>query len=289
MKPELIADYRCQIGENPLWHPLERCLYWTDITGGKLFRYDPATGKHEQCYQGALVGGFTIQSDGALLLFMEHGSIATWRNSHIEYIVEEIPAERDNRFNDVIADPCGRVFCGTVSMPPGSQPGRLYRLDTDGKLDIVLEDIGISNGLGFTPDRRGFYYTDSLARTIYLFDYEVETGSLSNQRVWLRTPDGAGEPDGLTVDADGYVWSARWDDSALYRYTPEGVEERRIEFPAKKVSSVAFGGDDLTDLYVTTALLDKDKSTEGQGAGALFRVKPGIRGLPEFLSQVMII
>ena len=241
MKPELIADYRCQIGENPLWHPLERCLYWTDITGGKLFRYDPAAGKHEQCYQGTLVGGFTIQSDGTLLI------------------------------------------------PPGSQPGRLYRLDTDGKLDFVLEDIGISNGLGFTVDRLGFYCTDSLARTIYLFDYEAETGSLSNQPVWLRTPDGAGESDGLTVDADGYVLSARWADSALYRYTPEGVEERRIEFPAKKVSSVAFGGDDLTDLYVTTALLDKDKSTEGQGAGALFRLRPGIHGLPEYFSNAMII
>jgi len=286
IQPELIADYHCHIGENPLWHPLERRLYWTDITRGRLFRYDPATGKHEQCYSGPPVGGFTVQADGTLLLFMARGAIAQWRDGHLNYIVEEIADERESRFNDVIADPAGRVFCGT--MPTPTRLGRLYRLDLDGGIHLVLEGIGTSNGMGFTLDRRQMYYTDSEARCIYLFDYEERTGALTNQRVWLHTPEGAGLPDGMTVDAQGHVWSARWDDSALYRYTPEGVEEQRIEFPARKVSSVAFGGDDLSDLYITTALTDGTKAQEGAGAGALFRIRPGIRGVPEFFSRVRI-
>jgi D-xylonolactonase len=286
IQPELIADYQCQIGENPLWHPLERRLYWTDVNGGRLFRYDPVTGKHEQCYSGPPVGGFTVQADGTLLLFMARGAIAQWRDGHLKYLVEEISDERESRFNDVIADPAGRVFCGT--MPTPTRPGRLYRLDLDGGLHLLLEGIGISNGMGFTLDRRQMYYTDSQARCIYLFDYDEKTGALTNQRVWLHTPEGAGLPDGMTVDAQGHVWSARWDDSALYRYTPDGVEELRIEFPARKVASVAFGGDDLSDLYITTALMDGTKAEEGDGAGALFRLRLGIRGMPEFFSRIRI-
>jgi sugar lactone lactonase YvrE len=286
IQPELIADYQCHIGENPLWHPLEQRLYWTDITRGKLFRYDPKTGKHEQCYSGPPVGGFTVQADGTLLLFMARGAIAEWRDGHLHYIIEEISDERESRFNDVISDPVGRVFCGT--MPTRTRPGRLYRLDRDGVLHLLLEGIGVSNGMGFTLDRRRMYYTDSAACSIYLFDYYEETGALTNQRVWLHTPEGAGVPDGMTVDAEGYVWSARWDGSALYRYKPDGFEERRIEFPAKKVASVAFGGKDLSDLYITTALTDGTKAEEGAGAGALFRLRLGIRGLPEFFSRVRI-
>ena len=142
--------------------------------------------------------------------------------------------------------------------------------------------------MGFTPDGRGMYYTDSLARNIYLFDYDVESGELSNQRVFVETPEGEGfGPDGMTVDAEGCVWSAIWDASSLVRYTPDGVEERRFRFPAKKVSSVTFGGGDYTDLYVTSAGGD-DRAAEGDGAGALFRLSPGVQGVPEFRSRVGI-
>jgi D-xylonolactonase len=130
------------------------------------------------------------------------------------------------------------------------------------------------------------YYTDSVARSIYLFDYDEKTGALTDQRLWLQTPEGGGSPDGMTVDAQGYIWSARWDDSALYRYTPD-VGSGVLSFP-RKVSSVTFGGDDLSDLYITTALTDGTKAEEGAGAGALFRLRLGIRGLPEFFSRVRI-
>jgi D-xylonolactonase len=120
---------------------------------------------------------------------------------------------------------------------------------------------------------------------IYLFDYDQETGSISNQQVFVTTPKNEGVPDGMTVDAEGYIWSARWDGNCLVRFDPSGKEERRIEFPAKKVSSLTFGGDDLTDIYVTTAGGD-NKPEEGAGAGALFRLNLGIQGAAEFSSQI---
>ena len=283
MTPELIADYECVIGEGPLWHPGEKCVYWTDIPMGRMFRYNPATGAHEQFYDGEVVGGFTIQEDGSLLLFMAKGAIAIWRDGRLEYVYEEIPSERETRFNDVIADPAGRVFCGTMST--AARPARLFRLDVDPQLTELLDDVDISNGMGFTPDRKQMYYTDSPTREIYLFDYNQDTGGITNKRVFVRTPEGEGVPDGMTVDAEGYVWSARWDGSCLVRYSPDGREDRRIEFPAKKVSSVIFGGEDYTDMYVTTAGGD-NKVDEGYGAGALFRINLGIRGVPEFLSRI---
>jgi sugar lactone lactonase YvrE len=284
MQPELIVDCQCHTGENPLWHPVERRLYWTDIPHGELYRLDPDSGKWERCYRGEPVGGFTLQADGALLLFMARGAIARWQNGRLDFLRRETDGEQDSRFNDVIADPRGRVFCGTMSTP--EHKGRLYRLEADGSLLVILEGLGIPNGMGFTPDRKRMYVTDSTARRIYLFEYDEESGTLVNQRIWLEIPENGGEPDGLTVDSQGFVWSARWNGSALYRYTPDAVEAGRIEFPAKKVSSVSFGGGDYEDLFITTAITDGTRSSEGAGAGALFRIRPGVRGVAEFVSKV---
>jgi D-xylonolactonase len=285
LTPELLADYRCVVGEGPLWHPDEQRLYWIDIPTGRIFRYEHASGTHEQCYGGEVVGGFTIQADGALLLFMARGAVKIWREGELTTVIDEIPGERESRFNDVIADPAGRVFCGT--MPTENQLGRLYRLDTDGTLTVLLDGIGVSNGMGFTRDRERMYFTDSAKREIYLFDYDQATGALTDQRVFVQTPEGEGIPDGMTVDAEGCVWSARWDGRCLVRYAPDGTEVLRINFPAKKVSSVTFGGTDYTDIYVTTAGGDR-KAQEGPGAGALFHLNLGIRGVPEFPSRISL-
>ena len=283
MDPEMVADYACQTGEGPLWHPDEKRLYWVDIPNGKMFRYDPATGAHEQCYEGEPIGGFTLQADGALLLFMARGAVQTWRDGTMETVIPEIADERESRFNDVIAAPDGGVFCGT--MPTPDRPGRLYRLDTDGTIVKLLDGIGCSNGMGFTPDRKGMYYTDSPAHEIYLFDYEQDSGAIGNQRVFARVPEDGGFPDGMTVDAEGHVWSARWDGGCLVRYSPEGEEQRRVLFPVGKVSCITFGCDGYTDAFVTTAG-GNDKASEGAAAGALFRVQLGVSGVPEFRSRV---
>jgi D-xylonolactonase len=284
-QPELIADYACETGEGPLWHEREQRIYWCDIPRGRLFRYEPKSGQHEMCFEGDPVGGFTVQHDGALLLFMARGAVREWRNGTLTTLMDEIPEERGTRFNDVIADPAGRVFGGTMGTP--QRKGKQYRLDTDGSLHVVIDEVGTPNGMGFTRDRKQMYFTDTRDHTIYKFDYDEHTGAISNRRVFVETEPGQGGPDGMTVDADGFIWSARWDGSCLVRYDPDGKEERRIAFPAKKVSSVAFGGADYTDMYVTTAG-GHIKETDGQGAGALYRLNLGIQGLPEFLSRVPV-
>ena len=150
-------------------------------------------------------------------------------------------------------------------MPTENRPATLYRLDTDGSITTVLDNVGLSNGMGFTPDRTRMYYTDSVARKIYLFDYDLETGDITNQRVFVET-EGEGVPDGMTVDADGYVWSASAGGSALNRYTPDGAKDLSVAFPAKMVSSCAFGGRDMDELYVTT-IGGNDRAEQGPGAG----------------------
>lgn len=283
--PRMVADYACVVGENPLWHATEQCLYWTDIDTGRLFRLDPATGQHECFYQGEKTGGFTFQRAGGLLLFQARGAIRLWRDGSLTTLIDEIAAERYTRFNDVIADPAGRVFCGT--MPSGQEPGRLYRLDTDGTIRVVLDGIGCSNGMGFSPDRKVFYYTDTHARAIYSFDYDSATGEISGQQVFARVPTGAGEggPDGMTVDASGRVWSARWGGGRVVRYTPGGDVDAEVAVPAPKVSSLAFGGADLRDMYITTAGGDR-RAEDGPGAGALYVWRANEPGQPELYSDV---
>jgi D-xylonolactonase len=263
---------------------MERRLYWTDIPNGRLYRLDPVTGEWEICYRGDPVGGFTVQADGALLLFMARGAVGRWQNGALDILVRETAGEEDGRFNDVIADPRGRVFAGTMSTP--KHKGRLYRMDTDGSLHVILEGMGTPNGMGFTADRKRMYVTDSRTRRIRLFDYDEDTGNLSTPRLWLETPAGDGAPDGLTVDSQGYVWSARWNGSAVYRYSPDGLESERIDLPARKVSCITFGGESYDELFLTTALAGGSRESEGAGAGALFRGKGGIRGVPEFASRV---
>ena len=290
MGPEVVVDLECPLGEGPLWHPIERRLYWLEYVRGHIYRYDPASGSHEKIYEGRRVAGFTFQADGGLLLFMDGPSVATWRDGELAYIIEDLPGEPEMHFNEALADPRGRVFSGTV---PDDQSrmtekvGKLYRLDLDGTVTAVADGIGISNGLGFTPDGRRMYYTDSSERVIYLFDYDVESGDISNRREFVRTSPDGGFPDGMTVDAEGYVWSARWDEWSLYRHAPDGTVERRIRFPARKVSSVTFGGKDYSDIYVTTAGGDH-RNGEGIRAGALFRLNVGIRGRPEHFSRVLL-
>ena len=286
MEPELIADYACETGEGPMWHPGEERVYWVDIPKGRLFRYTPATGQHEICFESdEALGGFTIQEDGSLLLFMQRGAVRRWHEGELTTLIESLPGEETSRFNDVIADPQGRVFCGT--MPIATRRGRLYRLDTNGSIRPVVEDIGCSNGIGFTADRKLMYYTDSTDLVIYAYDYDEATGEMSNQRVFVKIPEGEGVPDGMTVDAEGHVWSARWDGSCLVRYAPNGSEVQRITFPAQKVSSCSFGGPDYRDLYVTTAG-GGNKASEGAGAGALFVLRGVGQGVPEFMSRVQI-
>ena len=291
MDYEIVADHPCLLGEGPLWNGAEQKLYWTDIFDGKLFAFDPATGENRQIYAGEQVGGFTFQAAGGLLLFGERGSIRQFDGETTKDLVSELPEERLTRFNDVVADPMGRVFAGTIPVP--GQAARLYRMDLDGSLRVVANDIGLSNGLAFSPDQTKMYYSDSgsaiIRSCIYVFDYDRATGELSNRQVFQAPGSPDDIPDGLTVDAQGYIWSARHCQGCVIRFAPDGREDYRITVPAKLVTSCTFGGEDLGDLYITSAGGEhRGEPAYGAWAGALFRVRPGVKGLPERLSRVKL-
>ena len=282
---ELVVDNPSRTGEGPLWDERARLLYWVDIPAGRLFAFDPAQSRNTLVHQhDGSIGGYTLQEDGSLLLFGDRGRIVRLKDGKTEVVIDEIPAEVEGRFNDVIADPGGRVFCGT--MPAGNGLARLYRLDPDGSLALVFEDIGLSNGMGFSPDRSVLYHTDTGNRRIYRMDYDAATGEVRNREVLIETPAEAGAPDGMTVDHEGTIWSARWDGNALYRYDPQGQLLGKVPFPVRKVSSIAFGGEDLGTAYVTTAGGENRGEVEGDKAGSLFRVDLGVRGRAPFRSRI---
>lgn len=289
MDIESVADYACRCGEGPLWHPAERRVYWVDIPAGRLFRLDPATGAHEAVYHDRPIGGFTLQADGALLLFRDRGNVAVWRDGRVRHtVIDAVPELAATRFNDVCADPEGGVFCGTMSAPGLS--GRLYRLDPGGQLTLLGDGYGTPNGMGFSPDGRTLYFNDSgTSRPVtYAFDYDRATGALANRRVFrdaLASGD-PGKPDGLAVDAAGCVWTGRWDGSALLRFTPDGARAESIPFPVRKISSLCFAGDDLRDIYATSAGGDH-RDTDGARAGTLFRLRGAdAPGLPRNVSRI---
>ncbi|MFB6121387.1 MAG: SMP-30/gluconolactonase/LRE family protein [Halobacteriaceae archaeon] len=281
------ADYGTETGEGVLWHPDEEVVYWLDIPNGRIFRYDPETGDHERVHEDdRRIGGFTIQADGDLLLFMDDGEVQLWNEEDGlgDVILSGIPEEEGSRFNDVIAGPEGRVYAGT--MAEGGSRGRLYRFETDGTFDVLIEGVATANGMGFSPDNNRFYFTETNAETVWAFDFVRETGDLRNRRPFVTTVGGPGKPDGLTVDEDGYVWSARWNGHSVVRFAPDGSEDARVRFPARKVASVAFGGEDYGTAFAPTATAGYSRDVEGEGAGALFSFTPAVNGLPEFRSRI---
>ncbi len=230
--PSVLVNCHHHNAENPLWHPHHKLVYWTDIPNGRLFRYDPQKEGYEQIYLGESVGGFTIQQDGSLLLFKTHGTIEIWDKGDTRTVVEGIAAVKGTRFNDAIADPEGRVFSGT--MATDNKTGRLYRIDPDGSVHDLLQGLLVPNGMGFSGDYQYFYLTDSDQRTIFRFDYDRASGNLSNQQAFINTPEDDGVPDGMTVDSEDHIWSARWDGGCVCRYSPNGEEVLRIRIANAK-------------------------------------------------------
>jgi len=280
--PEIVSHQNCTVGEGPLWHPDEGRLYWVDNIGRALYRYDPETDETKQLVESDLVAAFTIQADGSLLLFMDEGRVEWWDHGDRRTVVDGIDQEDGMRFNDVIADPEGRVFAGTMDDDDQSA-GRLYRLDTDGSITEVFERVELSNGLGFTPDRDALYLTETNTNRIYEFEYDRSTGELGNRTIFSERSD-PGMYDGLTVDAEGTVWSALWDHGALVAHEPDGTVRRAVELPTHNITSLTFGGPDYKDVYVTSAAWGSDE--EDEAAGALFRLDLGVPGVPEFRSDV---
>jgi D-xylono/L-arabinono-1,4-lactonase len=285
---ELVAPLVCQIGENPLWHSDSKQLFFLDIPAGEVHAFDPSTSALTLHSRTRISGGFTIQQDGSLLLFQD-GRVSLLKLDGTLREVGSGLCPRNDRFNDVIADPEGRVFAGAMG-----RNGRLLRFDLDGSVTEMFDGCGIPNGMGFTPDLQGMYFTDSVPRKIYYFDYDRRSGSLTNRRIFAEIPREEGAPDGMSVDEEGYVWTAIWFGGRLKRYAPDGSLEREVMLPVTQTSSLTFGGADLTDIYVTTAATDEADSLAPPGydktaarGGGLYRVRvQGIRGRLPFRSRL---
>lgn len=277
-KAELRVDCRCRLGEGVLWNASESRVYWVDIEAGRLYRWDLA-GKPEHFDLAAKLGGFVFADDGSILLFGEDGLVRRWSGGKPE-VVAQAPGEVGGRFNDVSATPSGEVLCGT--MPFGDQQGTLYLLDTGGTLTPILRNVGCSNGIGFSPDRQWVYFTDTRTRTIYRSPLEAPfLPTTFRPEPFVVVPDGVGGPDGLCVDAEGGIWSARWGGNCVVRYAPTGEEDYRVELPVPQVTSCAFGGSDLKTLFITSASYDGPPI-----AGGLFSVELPFAGQPEPLARV---
>ena len=189
----------------------------------------------------------------------------------------------DNRFNDGKVDRQGRFWAGTLNDAEKQPLGSLYRLDADGTVTLMQDGAVVSNGIGWSPDDRTLYFTDSVIRTIWAFDFDPAAGAIANRRIFAEVPDGTGYPDGLTVDSEGFVWSAVWDGWRIVRYDPSGRIDREVVMPVQRPTSCMLGGPDLKTLYVTSASIHLDAGALERGplAGGLFALEADVPGLPE--------
>jgi sugar lactone lactonase YvrE len=269
------------LGEGPTWDVGTGSLVWIDILGSAVHRFHPGPGTDEVIPVPQHVGAAKPRTNGGLVLNLRDGiGLLDADGTDPRWLVYW--AREGMRGNDAAVDPVGRLWAGTMryDMAPGG--GFLARVEPGGRARVVLPNVTVSNGIGWSPDERRMYYVDSPTHRIDVFDYDVATGDVTDRRPLVEITDTDGVPDGLCVDADGCVWVAVHGASQVRRYTPEGVLDRTIDVPAKQVTACCFGGDDLADLYVTTS---REGFTEADAAaqplaGCLF-VATGIgSGMP---------
>jgi D-xylono/L-arabinono-1,4-lactonase len=278
----LLVPSHCQLGEGPFWDEVRRTLFWTDIDAGELHAWHQPTGKVRRVYKGDPVGGFTLEADGALALFRVK-DIARFEPDTGSLKSRPFADAGMKRFNDVTADFHGRVFAGTIGRDDAS--GGLHRLDPDGSSRLLFRGTGVANGMGFSPDGGTFYWTCSTTGRIFAFDYEPSTGELTRRRVFYACSEGEGAPDGLCVDREGTLWSARWGGSCVARHDPASSRiVETVSLPAPCVTSCCFGGPDGGTLFITTARQsEKDPASP---AGGVFSVVTPTVGQPSRRSRL---
>jgi sugar lactone lactonase YvrE len=280
---EPVLDAHADLGEGPSWDSATGRLIWVDITAEVVHRFDPDSGRDERFVIGQPAGAAVPTTDGRLALAVSDGfAFLDPVTGLIERIADVDRDVEGTMMNDGKCDPAGRLWAGTKDAA-GSRPiGSLYRLGPDRRPVRMLTGLTVSNGLGWSPDRTTMYFIDSPTQRIDVFDFDLADGEISSRRTLVDIPKEWGLPDGMTVDGDGFLWVAFWSGSAVRRFDPDGEVVSTVEFPVSQVTSCAFGGDDLSDLYVTTARdsLSEAQLAEQPLAGALFRLRPGVRGQP---------
>jgi len=249
-------------------------LYWTDIPAHRVHRL-AGDGTHTEWDAGQPVGAIVPRAGGGLALAARDGFLAmdpgTGSLSMLAGVEPDIPG---NRMNDGACDRAGRFFAGTMAEDESPGAGALYLLTADHQVTRLVAGVGISNGIGWSPDDRRMYYIDSLTYRVDLFDYDPGTGAIGNRRTFASLGAGQVMPDGLAVDSEGSVWVALWGGSEIRRYAPDGRLTLSVDVPAANVTSCAFGGPGLRTLYLTTA------AGPGRSGGALFACQVPAAGLP---------
>jgi sugar lactone lactonase YvrE len=280
---KLLVDAHAEVGEGPSWDARENVLWWVDITGNLVHRYDPATGTDTTIDVGRAVGAAVPRASGGLALAVEEGFAVLDPKTGKTELIAEVEADRpENRMNDAKCDTSGRMWAGTMAYDDSPGAGAFYRLDPDRAVTTILKGVTCSNGTAWSPDDTLMYYIDSGRQQVDVFDYDRSTGGVSNRRKLIDIPSSAGVPDGMTVDAEGHLWVALWGGGAIRRYSPDGKLVKVLAMPVTQPTSMAFAGPDLTDLYITSATegLSDEARQKDPHAGALFRHRPGVKGLP---------
>lgn len=272
------------LGEGPMWHVTEQALYWIDIVQHLLHRLDPKQNTHHVWTMPDVIGSVVPRAAGGVVVTVGHRVLAVdIPSGHMHEIAQIAPWSQSMRMNDGKCDALGRFWIGVADARDVDKPvGGLYRLDSNGQITQMEKEITISNGLGWSPDHRKFYYTDGLRYRIYQYDFDLATGTISNRSVFLQLDKSPIEPDGLTVDEEGYIWQAQWNSGKIFRYSPQGHLDRTIEIPVQRPTSCIFGGTHLDTLYVTScAQAFGEHKPLPAPAGSVFAIHVGVKGLPE--------
>lgn len=286
---ELIADVRCATGESPVWHPVEQALYWVDIPNRTLLRWQAASGEIRRWTGEEMLACIARGSDGRWLAGMQSGlfELEPQDDGHLAATprARVAHAHPAMRFNDGRCDRQGRFWAGSMllDMAAGVPAGALYRYDgAAGTLVPRLDGFIVPNGLGFSPDGRTMYLSDShpSVQAIWAFDYDSDSGTPHNRRLFVDMKAHPGRPDGAAVDAEGCYWICGNDAGLVHRFTPEGRLDRSLAVPVKKPAMCAFGGSRLDTLFVTSIRPAGDLADQPL-AGGLFALDAGVRGLEE--------
>lgn len=282
LKCRVAVDTITQVGEAPIWDYKNQRLLWID-TQGSLFIYTPKDGKNREIKLDRMIGTVVPCDEDTVLVGLQDGiyemSLST---KELKFIQDPEGREVGNRYNDGKCDESGRLWIGTMDKDCTPKKANFFVVTPDGQGERVLEDVTISNGVIWSPDGKKMYYQDTPTRNITAFDFDNEKGVISNRKEIIHLPDSLGTPDGNTIDEEGMLWVANWDAACVTRWNPHtGELLQRIDVPALNVTAVAFGGENMDELYITTASLymPEDKSANYPQAGKLFVVKPGVKGL----------
>lgn len=280
---ECVLPVAAHLGEGPVWSESDNRLIWLDILSPAVHVFDPATGDDAAIKVSRMVtsiaprrgGGHAVMTQNGLELF----DIAT---GALTPLVDPEADIATNRFNDAKCDRRGRFWAGSMALDASGPTGSLYCIEGDGSWRRVDTGFTVSNGMDWSPDDRLMYFADSALGCVFAYDFDLESGSLSNRRVLVQIPPTEGKPDGLTVDAEGYLWVAVWDGWSVRRYAPDGRLDRVVGVPVPRPSSCCFGGPNLDRLYITSGRirLAERMLVEAPLSGGVFMFEPGVRGQP---------